>query len=47
MDVEWDPAKARLNAGKHGVLLADAVAALEMRAPGPYAILSPMKKSGG
>lgn len=29
MDVEWDPAKARLNVRKHGVLFADAVAALE------------------
>ena len=29
MDVEWDPAKARLNIRKHGVLFADAVAALE------------------
>jgi hypothetical protein len=29
MDVEWDAAKARLNARKHGVLFADAVAALE------------------
>jgi uncharacterized DUF497 family protein len=29
MRVEWDPAKARLNARKHGVALADAVAALE------------------
>jgi uncharacterized DUF497 family protein len=29
MQVEWDPGKARLNARKHGVALADAVAALE------------------
>jgi uncharacterized DUF497 family protein len=29
MRVEWDPAKARLNARKHGVAFADAVAALE------------------
>ena len=27
--VEWDPAKARLNARKHGILFADAVAVLE------------------
>jgi uncharacterized DUF497 family protein len=27
--VEWDPGKARLNARKHGVALADAVAVLE------------------
>jgi uncharacterized protein len=27
--VEWDPEKARLNARKHGVFLADAVIALE------------------
>jgi uncharacterized DUF497 family protein len=29
MQVEWDPGKARLNARKHGVALADAVAVLE------------------
>ena len=29
MPVEWDPRKARLNAGKHGVQFADAVAVLE------------------
>jgi uncharacterized DUF497 family protein len=29
MQVEWDPRKARLNARKHGVALADAVAAEE------------------
>ena len=29
MLVEWDPGKARLNARKHGVALADAVAVLE------------------
>ncbi|MGO9255988.1 MAG: BrnT family toxin [Bryobacteraceae bacterium] len=29
MEVEWDPAKARLNARKHGVAFADAVAALK------------------
>ena len=29
MQVEWDPGKARLNARKHGVPLADAVAVLE------------------
>jgi uncharacterized DUF497 family protein len=29
MQVEWDPRKARLNARKHGVALADAVAVLE------------------
>jgi uncharacterized DUF497 family protein len=29
MPVEWDPRKARLNARKHGVHFADAVAALE------------------
>ena len=29
MPVEWDPAKARLNARKHGVHFADAVAVLE------------------
>jgi uncharacterized DUF497 family protein len=27
--VEWDPVKARLNARKHGIALADAVAVLE------------------
>jgi uncharacterized DUF497 family protein len=27
--VEWDPRKARLNARKHGIQFADAVAALE------------------
>ena len=41
MQVEWDPRKARLNARKHGVALADAVAVLEdetaltMRGPFP------------
>jgi uncharacterized DUF497 family protein len=41
MQVEWDPRKARLNARKHGVALADAVAvfedetALTMRDPFP------------
>jgi uncharacterized DUF497 family protein len=29
MQVEWDPGRARLNARKHGVALADAVAVLE------------------
>ena len=29
MQVEWDPAKARLNVRKHGVALADALAVLE------------------
>lgn len=29
MTVEWDPNKARLNARKHGVSLADAMIALE------------------
>ena len=29
MLVEWDPRKARLNARKHGILFADATAALE------------------
>jgi hypothetical protein len=29
VQVEWDPRKARLNARKHGVALADAVAVLE------------------
>ena len=29
IQVEWDPRKARLNARKHGVALADAVAVLE------------------
>ena len=29
MQVEWDPGKARLNARKHGVALADAVPVLE------------------
>jgi uncharacterized protein len=29
MAVEWDPGKARLNARKHGVQFADAVAVLE------------------
>jgi uncharacterized DUF497 family protein len=29
MPVEWDPRKARLNARKHGVYFADAVAVLE------------------
>ena len=29
MQVEWDPGKARLNARKHGVALADAVTVLE------------------
>lgn len=29
MLVEWDPRKARLNAHKHGIQFADAVAALE------------------
>ena len=29
MQVGWDPRKARLNARKHGVALADAVAVLE------------------
>ena len=29
MLIEWDPRKARLNARKHGVQFADAVAALE------------------
>ena len=29
LQVEWDPGKARLNARKHGVALADAVAVLE------------------
>ena len=29
MPVEWDPVKARLNARKHGIAFADAVAALE------------------
>jgi uncharacterized DUF497 family protein len=28
MEVEWDPAKARANRGKHGVDFADAAAAL-------------------
>jgi uncharacterized DUF497 family protein len=29
MAIEWDPAKARSNARKHGILFADAVSALE------------------
>jgi len=29
MNYEWDPAKAKANASKHGVKFADAVVALE------------------
>jgi uncharacterized protein len=40
METEWDPAKARLNARKHGVSFADAVVCLEdagaLTMPDPY-----------
>ncbi len=41
-DTEWDPLKAALNRGKHGIEFADAVAVLE----DPLALTRPEDESG-
>ena len=47
MELEWDPGKARLNARKHGVAFADAVAALEDHIASIDDALNDARLSGG